>query len=239
MVNWLIGALETGSRMSPLTKQLIRSSILGTLALCAMVFVPAGTLDYGRGWAYCATTLVASALYTIHLVRHDPALLQRRQQAGPAHEREPAQKIIIVFIFAAFAALIVLPPLDVRLHGARVPWPVSVLGDALVTFSFAVFHLVSRVNTYAAANVRVEDGQSVVDTGVYSLVRHPMYSGAIFLVVGTPLALGSWSTLLLTPVFLLLLYFRIVSEEAVLVRDLAGYSDYRRRVHYRLIPFVW
>ena len=106
-------------------------------------------------------------------------------------------------------------------------------------FSFYFFYLVSKVNTYAAANVRVEQGQRVVDTGVYGLMRHPMYFGALFLIVGTPLALGSWWTLLLTPVFLLLLYFRIASEEKVLVRDLAGYAEYQRKVRYRLIPFVW
>jgi protein-S-isoprenylcysteine O-methyltransferase Ste14 len=98
---------------------------------------------------------------------------------------------------------------------------------------------VSKVNTYAAANVRVEKGQRVVDTGVYGLVRHPMYFGALFLVVGTPLALGSWGTLLLTPVFLLLLYIRIANEEKVLMRDLTGYAEYCRKVRFRLIPFVW
>ena len=87
--------------------------------------------------------------------------------------------------------------------------------------------------------MRVEKGQRVVDTGVYSLVRHPMYFGTLFLIVGTPLALGSWWTLLLTPVFLLLLYFRIANEEKVLMRDLAGYAEYQRKVRYGLIPFVW
>ena len=97
----------------------------------------------------------------------------------------------------------------------------------------------SKVNTYAAANVRVEEGQRVIDTGVYGLVRHPMYFGALFLIIGTPLALGSWGTLLLTSVFLPLLYFRIASEEKVLLRDLAGYAEYQRKVKCRLIPFVW
>ena len=98
---------------------------------------------------------------------------------------------------------------------------------------------IDGANTYAAANVRVEKGQRVVDSGVYGLVRHPMYLGALFLIVGTPLALGSLWTLVLTPVFLLLLYFRISSEEKVLMRDLAGYAEYQRKVRYRLIPFVW
>jgi protein-S-isoprenylcysteine O-methyltransferase Ste14 len=154
-------------------------------------------------------------------------------------KRAPAQKIIVLFIFAAFVTLIVLPPLDYRFGWSSVPWYVSVIGDALVALSFYFFYLVSKVNTYAAANVRVEEGQRVIDTGVYGLVRHPMYFGALFLIIGTPLALGSWWTLLLTSVFLLLLYFRIASEEKVLMRDLAGYAEYQQKVKYRLIPFVW
>ena len=225
--------------MNPIYLQMIRSSVLGTLALGALVFIPAGTLNYWQGWAYIGTAISASALYTIYLVKHDPALLRRRQQVGPSHEKEPAQKIIVLFIFAAFVTLIVLPPLDYRLGWSPVPWYVSVIGDTLVALSFYVFYLVSKINTYAAANVRVEEGQRVIDTGVYGLVRHPMYFGALFLIVGTPLALGSWWTLFLTPVFLLLLYFRIASEEKVLMRDLAGYAEYQRKVRYGLIPFVW
>ncbi|MEA2968954.1 MAG: hypothetical protein QOE78_2215 [Alphaproteobacteria bacterium] len=225
--------------MNPIYMQMIRSSVLGTLALGALVFIPAGTLNYWQGWAYFGTAISASALYTIYVVKHDPALLQRRQQVGPSHEKEPAQKIIVLFIFAAFVTLIVLPPLDYRLGWSLVPWYVSVIGVALVALSFYFFYLVSKINTYAAANVRVEKGQRIVDTGVYGLVRHPMYFGTLFLIVGTPLALGSWWTLLLTPAFLLLLYFRIASEEKVLMRDLAGYAEYQRKVRYRLIPFIW
>jgi protein-S-isoprenylcysteine O-methyltransferase Ste14 len=225
--------------MSSIYKQLIRSSALGMLVLGAMVFIPAGTLNYWQGWAYFATSIFASGFYTIYLVKYDPALLQRRQQAGPSHEKEPAQKIIILLIFVAFVTLVALPPLDYRFGWSPVPWYVSVIADALVALSFYIFYLVSKVNSYAAANVRVEQGQRVVDTGVYGLMRHPMYFGALFLIVGTPLALGSWGTLLLTPIFLLLLYFRIASEERVLLRDLAGYAEYRRKVRYRLIPFVW
>ena len=225
--------------MNPIYMQMIRSSLFSTLAFIAMVFIPAGTLNYWQGWTYLGAALSASVLYTIYLVKYDPALLQRRQQAGPSHEKEPAQKVIILLIFATFVTLIVLPPLDYRFGWSPVPWYISVVGDTLVALSFYFFYLVSKVNTYAAANVRVEEGQRLIDTGVYSLLRHPMYVGALFLIIGTPLALGSWWTLLLTPVFLLLLYFRIASEEKVLLRDLAGYAEYQRRVKYRLIPFVW
>ena len=222
-----------------MNKKLVLDSVLGILAFAALVFTPAWTLDYWQGWAYLATAVGASLLYTVYLVVYDPALLARRRQMGPSHENEPAQKIIVRSIVVAFVALIVLPPLDWRYAWSPVPWYVSIIGDALVAFSFFVFYLVSRVNSYAAANVRVEEGQKVVDTGVYAWVRHPMYFGALFLIIGTPLALGSWYTLLLIPVFLAVLYFRMKSEEEVLVRDLAGYAEYRSRVKYRLIPFVW
>ena len=107
--------------MNPIYKQLIRSSVLGTLVLIAMVFIPVGTLNYWQGWAYLGTAIFASGLYTIYLVKYDPALLQRRQQAGPSHEKEPAQKIIIVLIFASFVTLIVLPPLNYRFGCSPVP----------------------------------------------------------------------------------------------------------------------
>jgi len=218
---------------------IIRSSVIGTVVLVALLFIPAGTLNYWQGWAYVAVAVIASGAYTLYLAKYDPALLKRRTEAGIAYEKEPEQKVIISFLFIAFFALVVLPPLDFRFGWSSVPWYISVVGDALVIVSFYVFYLVSKVNTYAAANVRVEEGQKVISTGVYGLVRHPMYFGALFLVVGTPLALGSWWTLLLIPLFLPILYFRIANEEKVLLRDLQGYEEYRNKVRYRLIPYVW
>jgi protein-S-isoprenylcysteine O-methyltransferase Ste14 len=225
--------------MNLVHKRMIRSTVLGILALFAMIFIPAGRLDYWQGWAYMSTAVLASGLYTLYVAIYDPALMRRRMQVGPSQEREPAQKVIVVFIFIAFIALIALPPLDYRLGWSPVPWPVSLAGDFLVALSFTFFYLVARVNSYAAANVRVEEGQKVVDTGVYGIVRHPMYSGALFLIIGTPLALGSWRTLLLVPLFLVILLFRIASEEKVLVRGLPGYTEYQKKVKYRLVPFVW
>ena len=218
---------------------LVRSSIIGIAALLALVFIPAGTLHYWQGWAYVAVAAVVSGIYTLYLIKHDPALLRRRTEAGISYEKEPAQKIIIFFLYVAFIALQVLPPLDFRFGWSSVPWYVSVFGNALIAASFYIFYLVSKVNTYAAANVRVEEGQQVVSTGMYGLVRHPMYFGALFLLVGMPLALASWWSLLLVPLCLLILYFRIANEEEVLVRDLPGYPEYMRKVRYRLVPYVW
>jgi protein-S-isoprenylcysteine O-methyltransferase Ste14 len=160
-------------------------------------------------------------------------------EAGIAHEKERTQKVVVAFLYVAFIALVVLPPLDVRFGWSNVPWYVSLIGNALTIVSFYIFYLVSKVNTYAASSIKVEEGQRVVSTGVYSLVRHPMYFGALILVVGTPLALGSWWALLITPLFVPILYFRIANEERVLVRDLPGYREYQQKVRYRLIPWIW
>jgi len=225
--------------MTTMTTYLIRSSIFGIAALLALVFIPAGTFHYWQGWVFVAVWIIVSAAYTAYLVKHDPALLKRRTEAGISYEKEPTQKIIILFLYAAFIALMVLPPLDFRLGWSNMAWCVSVFGDALIAVSFYVFYLVSKVNTYAASNVRVEEGQKVISTGMYGYVRHPMYLGALFLIVGTPLALGSWWSLLLVPLFLPILYFRIANEEKVLARDLQGYTEYMLKVRYRLVPYIW
>jgi protein-S-isoprenylcysteine O-methyltransferase Ste14 len=227
------------SNTNPLYKQLVRSSVLGALAMLALIFIPARTLQYWQGWVYVAVFIICSGAYTVYLAKHDPALLKRRTEAGISHEKELTQKVVIALLFAAFVVLIVLPPLDVRFGWSLVRWQVSIIGDALVAFSFYIFYLVSKVNTYAAANVRVEEGQKVISTGVYGFVRQPMYFAALFLFMGTPLALGSWWTLLLVPGFMPILVARILNEEKVLVRDLSGYVEYTHNVRYRLIPSVW
>lgn len=218
---------------------IIRTSVIGTIAILALLFIPAGTLHYWQGWAYVATFIICSLAYTVYLAKYDPALLKRRTEAGVSHEKEPAQKVIIFFLYVSFVALVILPPLDFRFGWSNVPWYVSIFGDALIAVSFYIFYLVSKVNTYAAANVRVEEGQKVISTGIYGLVRHPMYFGALFLIVGAPLALGSWRALLLIPLFILVLYFRIVNEEKVLLRDLQGYADYCAKVRWHLIPGIF
>jgi len=218
---------------------IIRSSVFGIAALLALTFIPAGTVHYWQGWLYVATWIVVGSAYTAWVAKHDPALLKRRTEAGVQHEKEPTQKVVILFLYVAFVLLLIVPPLDFRFGWSRTPWCVSVLGNVLIAVSFYIFFLVSKVNTYAAANVRVEEGQKVVSTGVYGIVRHPMYSGALFLLVGTPIALGSWWSLLLVPLFVPILYFRITNEEKVLKRDLQGYEEYTHKVRYRLIPGIF
>ena len=209
------------------------------LVLLALIFVPAGTFRYWQGWAYVAVFVLCSGTYTVSLAKHDPGLLKRRTEAGIRHEKEFTQKVVMAFLFAACIVLVVVPPLDVRFGWSLMSWQVSIIGDALVALSFYILYLVSKVNTYAAANVRVEEGQKVVSDGMYGYVRHPMYFGALFLFIGTPLALGSLWTLAFVPVFLPLLIARILNEEQVLERGLPDYGEYRHRARHRLIPWVW
>lgn len=207
--------------------------------MVALIFIPAGTFQYWRGWAALAVFIICSGAYTLYLAKHDPALLKRRTEAGISHEKEFTQKIVMALLYAASIILIVLPPLDFRFGWSLMPWQVSIIGDLLVAFSFYIFYLVSKVNTYAAANVRVEEGQRVISSGVYAFVRHPMYFAALFLFIGIPVALGSWWALLVFPVVIPILVARILNEEKLLARDLPGYVAYTQKVRYRLIPGVW
>jgi len=160
-------------------------------------------------------------------------------KAGPQYEREWSQKIIVSLIFVAFFAMLVLSALDHRYAWSPVaPW-VSILGDVLILLSFVFIFWVTRVNSFAASNIRVEKGQEVIDTGPYAYMRHPMYAGAIWLFVGMPLALGSWWSLGLIVPFMPVLLWRLLNEEKILQRDLFGYREYMRRVRFRLVPFVW
>jgi protein-S-isoprenylcysteine O-methyltransferase Ste14 len=178
--------------------------------MLALIFIPAGTLQYWQGWAYVAVFIICSGAYAVYLAKHDPALLKRRTEAGITYEKEFTRKVVMASLFAACIVLVVLAPLDVRFGWSLMPWQLSIIGDALVAFSFCIFYLVSKVNTYAAANVHVEEEQKVISAGVYGFVRHPMYFAAFFLFIGTPLALGSWWTLVLFPVFIPILVARIL-----------------------------
>jgi protein-S-isoprenylcysteine O-methyltransferase Ste14 len=207
--------------------------------MATLIFVPAWTLAYWQGWAFLMVYAACSGAYIVYLARHDPALLKRRTEAGVSHEKEFTQKVVVALLIATCVVLVVVSPLDVRFGWSSMPGPVSIVGDVLVVFSFYLFYLVSKVNSYAAGNVRVEQGQQVISTGVYGFVRHPMYFSALFLLAGTPLALGSWWALLSFPVFIPLLVVRILNEENVLVRGLPGYAEYRQKVRYRLVPGIW
>jgi protein-S-isoprenylcysteine O-methyltransferase Ste14 len=225
--------------MQTLGARAFRSSLVGIVILAALLFVPAGTLDYWQAWVFMAVFVCSSSAVTVYLAIHDPELLERRMRAGPGPEREGAQKIIIILVMTGFLAMLVVPALDRRFGWSHVPAYVCLVGAALVALSFFLIFFVLRANTYAASTVQVAEGQKVISTGPYALVRHPMYAGCFPMLVGIPLALGSWWGLAGLLVFVPTLIWRLVDEEGFLRKNLPGYTEYADKVRYRLVPHVW
>jgi len=217
-----------------------------TLALvaimAALMFVPAGTLEWPGAWVFLGEMAIASVLIGIWLARRDPGLLQERMKGLFRPGQARADKALMTVFLALTVAWLPVMALDAtRYRLSHVPAWLQGLGAVAVALCFYVAFLTFRANTYAAAAVRVqsERGHRVVADGPYALVRHPMYAGAILYFLGTPLLLGSWYGLALAPVFIVLLAARAVMEERVLTRALDGYPAYAARVRYRFVPFVW
>jgi protein-S-isoprenylcysteine O-methyltransferase Ste14 len=215
------------------------SSCVGLLVFVPMLFLPAGTLHYWQGWALLAVFALSTWIFSVYLMRTNPAALERRMQAGPKKESRPVQKFISVVAFGSLVAMVVVSALDHRYGWSVVPQAVSVIGDVLVTLGLGLAMIVVIQNGYAAANITVESGQTLTSTGLYGLVRHPMYTGNIVLMLGIPLALGSYWGLLFVLPGLSALVLRIRDEEGLLEQELRGYRDYEQQVHYRLLPYVW
>jgi protein-S-isoprenylcysteine O-methyltransferase Ste14 len=219
--------------------QTLLSSFGALVLFGALLLAPAGTFDYWQAWLFIAVFVVASAVPTVHLAVKDPAALQRRMRGGPTAETRRAQKIASSFALLSFLAAMVVSAVDHRFGWSEVPAVVSLLGDAVVVLGIAITFAVIIQNGYAAANITVESGQQLVSTGLYGLVRHPMYAGILIILVATPLALGSyWGLLILIPATFTFA-FRIADEEKMLKEELHGYLGYTSDVHYRLMPFVW
>jgi protein-S-isoprenylcysteine O-methyltransferase Ste14 len=209
------------------------------LVMGALIFGAAGDLWFRRGWTFLAVFFAASALMTQYLIANDPALLQRRITGGPTKETEPTQRLIMIFISFGFVALIVVPGLDHRFGWSEAPASVARAGDALVAVGFFVVFLVYKANSFASSTIGVAEGQTVVSTGPYAIVRHPMYAGGLLLLLGAPLALGSYWGLVALALIAPFLIWRLLDEERVLEQRLPGYSDYKRKVRWRLLPGVY
>ena len=160
--------------------------------MSALIFAAAGDFRFWQAWVFLAVFFGASALVTQYLILNDLALLERRIRGGPTEETEPTQRLIMVFMSIGFVALVIVPALDHRFGWSRAPAIVALAGDALIAVGFFIVFLVFRQNSFASSTIRVAEGQTLVSTGPYALVRHPMYAGALIYLVGTPLALGSY-----------------------------------------------
>ena len=225
--------------MDKLIIPMLKSVVVGVVVLGLLLFLPAGTLDYWQAWLLIAVFVLGSNAIGIYLSVHDPELLERRKQAGPKAETRPVQKIIIMVLIVALIGMLVLSALDHRFGWSEVPAPLSFVGAVLAAIGLYITFLVVKENSFSASNIKVFKDQKVISTGPYALVRHPMYTGTLLFTLASPLALGSWWGFLPVLLVIPMLVWRIFDEEKLLNAELLGYSDYARKVRYRLVPLGW
>jgi protein-S-isoprenylcysteine O-methyltransferase Ste14 len=204
-----------------------------------MLFLPAGTFNYWQAWIFLAVVAVAAWAPSIYVLRTNPAAIHGRMRGGPTAETRMAQKVVIACLYSSLAAMVVVSVLDHRFGWSAVPTAICFVGDVVVAVGLGVVALVIIQNSYAAATVQVQAGQKVVSTGLYGLVRHPMYTGNVIMLIGIPLALGSYWGLVFVLPGLIVLASRIRDEEKLLQEELTGYREYAQKVRYRLAPGMW
>lgn len=225
--------------MKTLIVSTLKTFVIGALALALLLFLPAWTLSYWQAWLFIVVFMTSVNVIGVYLSVKDPALLERRKQVGPAAEERPAQKIIMAVGLAGNLGLLVFCALAHRFGWSPVPAYVAVLGDGLVMLGLFINLIVFRANSYGASNIKKEEGQTVITTGPYAWVRHPMYGGVLVMLMGVPLALDAWWGLAILLVTLPVLVWRILDEESLLQTELDGYGDYMHKVRYRLVPYLW
>jgi protein-S-isoprenylcysteine O-methyltransferase Ste14 len=222
---------------------LLARTILGfaflMLVLALALFVPAGSLRFWQAWVYLADFAVCTILITAYLIKHDRELLAGRVQAGPIAETERTQQIFQSLASLFFIGLFIVPGLDFRFGWSNVPPVLSLIADGFVALGFYIVFLVFRENSFSRATIEVSDGQTVIPSGPYRVVRHPMYAGAGVLLIFTPIALGSWVAVPFAVPLILVIVARLIDEERFLLANLSGYEEYRKKVRYRLIPLIW
>src|SRR5450631_2522672 len=225
--------------MNPLHRKAFLSLLVLFLAMAALLFVPAGTFDYWQAWTFLAVYFAWSLAITLYLVKKDPKLLERRMRGGPTAEKETTQKIIMVLTSLGFIGLMVVPALDHRFGWSHMTTYAVLAGEGLVAVGWLAIFFVFRENSFSSATIELAPDQTVISTGPYALVRHPMYAGGIFMLLGIPIALGSWWGVLIVVAMMPALIWRLFDEEKFLAANLSGYVDYQNKVRYRLIPLVW
>ena len=210
--------------------------VIGIPMIGAMFFLPAGTFNYWQAWAWLATLFLPMGVSLVYLYKIDPKLLERRTRTN---EMRPEQRRIILASVVYFLIIFLLPGFDVRYGWSNVPAWLSLVADVIVLASYILYVLVLRTNTFASRVIEVEQGQQVITSGPYALVRHPMYLAMILMMTATPLALGSYWAMLPSILFILLLAARAKNEEELLQKELKGYNEYMQKTRYRLFPGVW
>ncbi len=212
--------------------------VIASVVIALVVFGTAGTIDYWQGWAFLVAGGVATLLPTLAILQ-DPVLLESRTKGGPAAEQRPIQRLIVVCAGLAAVAAFVVPGLDHRFGWSSVPPWLSVAGDLLVVASLWAVYRVFKENSFGSTTVELAQGQRVISTGPYAIVRNPMYTCAAGYFVGMSLALGSYWGLVPAVLTVVGLSFRLVDEEKFLAQNLAGYAEYCAKVRWHLIPGIF
>ena len=219
-----------------LAVQAVVKFILGLVFVGVMLFLPAGSLQYRNGWLFICLLFVPIFLLGVVLMIKAPSLLEKRLNVK---EKEEAQKEIVAVSGLFFFFGFVVAGLDFRFGWSQMPQWVVIAASAVLLISYGLYAEVMRENAYLSRTIEVQEGQKVVDTGLYGIVRHPMYAVTVWLFLSIPLVLGSWWSLLCFVPYPVLMALRIRNEEQVLEQGLAGYEAYKKRVKYRMIPFIW
>ena len=208
----------------------------GLFLVGLMIFLPAGTLRYTYGWLLLGLLFVPMLIAGFVMLSKSPEFLKKRLDAN---EKQAAQKGVIAFSGLMFVAGFVVAGLDFRFGWSAMPAWVVVTASVLFLVAYGLYAEVMRENAYLSRTIRVEEGQTVVDTGLYGIVRHPMYAVTILLFFMIPLVLGSWYALVAFAFYPAIIVVRLKDEEKLLTKELSGYAQYQKKVKYRLIPFIW
>ena len=211
-----------------------------TAFIAALILWPAGTLDYPGAWAFIGLFTIGGLAMILWLSKHSPSLLRERMASPVQRAQEPWDRIWLSLFVVVFCAWMAFMGWDAARNGfTAVPAWVQLLGSLAIVVNSIGTWWTFRENTFAAPVVKIQEGQHVIETGPYAIVRHPMYTSALFLLIGLPLLLGSWIGLAFSALFILGTAWRAVHEERALRAELKGYEDYAARVRYRFIPLVW
>ncbi|MBO5248700.1 MAG: isoprenylcysteine carboxylmethyltransferase family protein [Clostridia bacterium] len=221
--------------MKLLLKALVKF-IAGLILVGGLLFLPAGTIVYPNGWLFLGLLFIPMLILGVVLFFKSPELLEKRLNAK---EREGTQQGVVAASALLFLVGFLVAGLDFRFGWSHVPLPVTILAAVVLLISYGLYGEVMRENVYLSRTVEVQENQRVVDTGLYGIVRHPMYAVTLWLFLSIPVVLGSWWSLLCFFPYIVILVIRIRNEETVLEQGLDGYLEYKKRVRYRLIPFLW
>lgn len=208
----------------------------GLLMVGLLIFLPAGTVYYPDGWLLIGLLFGPMLIAGFVMLLKSPEFLAKRLDAK---EKQKTQKSVLAFSALMFAAGFVVAGLDFRFGWSNMPLPVTVGASFLFLAAYILYAEVMRENAYLSRTIKVEEGQKVVDTGLYGIVRHPMYSATVLLFLMMPVVLGSWYAIIPFALYPVIIIIRLMDEEKLLARELPGYTEYQKKVKYRLIPFIW